>query len=231
MNPRKYHIVLLKNGEWRRSYNRLRTREWIFKSYHKILKENENVLFPQRYVNHFGIIPVKYHLCVLKRREEGDENITLRDEYGRLKEEPPIISPKPYYNEYTVLDKNPFELEETFWVYGYDSVYERKTISDIVYFLTEGLKDSKDTIRSVMAVYNKLLIYDEEKFHMVICKCQKDAQRLHHALRDAAFENKLNKKIVFLGTAAPQVASEMYEFIHEKTGWAMDKIRRTTTRP
>jgi len=53
---------------------------------------------------------------------------------------------------------------------------------------------------------------------------------LHHTLAKAARANKL-KNLLFMGTASQASISRMYDLIKEKTGWPIQKIWRTTTRP
>jgi hypothetical protein len=88
----------------------------------------------------------------------------------------------------------------------------------------------KKMTKQLIVVHNKLVLYNEDQFEMIICKCKKDAQRLHHALAKACNKNKI-KSIIFMGTATPASVSYMYDIIHENTGWPYTKIRRTSTRP
>ena len=64
----------------------------------------------------------------------------------------------------------------------------------------------------------------------MICKCKKDAQRLHHELDKAVKKSKI-KGLVFMGTASKVMIGRMYDIIQENTGWDILKIRRTSTRP
>jgi hypothetical protein len=86
------------------------------------------------------------------------------------------------------------------------------------------------TTKQIIVVHNKLLIYNENQFDMIICKCKKDAQRLHHALARATNNNNI-KNLLFMGTATQATITRLYELIREKTGWPMSKIYRRTTRP
>jgi hypothetical protein len=140
-----------------------------------------------------------------------------------------LVEEKPIFGIWTVLADSKYDLEESFWVYGYNALTERKTINDIIRILMIGLYDPRRT-KQIVIVHNKLLFYDEERFDMVICKCKKDAQRLHHALNEAATENKI-KALYFMGTAGKGMLGEYYDIIHEHTGWNYTKIWRTTTRP
>jgi hypothetical protein len=122
-----------------------------------------------------------------------------------------------------------YKVEETFWVYGYDKRNDRKTIKDIIGLLVKGMNNPKK-VKQVVVVNNKLLIHVEDQFDMVICKCKSDAQRLHHALSDAASSNKI-KNLLFMGTANKKMCGDYYQIIHKHTGWDYTKIWRTTTRP
>jgi fibrillarin-like rRNA methylase len=127
------------------------------------------------------------------------------------------------------LDDSPYNIEETFWLFGRNPKNDRVTIHDIVKLIMVGAYKKKMT-KQVIVVHNKLVIYNEEQFDMVICKCIEDAQRLHHALAKAISKNKI-KSILFMGTASQASISRMYDIIKDGTGWPMSKIWRTTTRP
>ena len=51
--------------------------------------------------------------------------------------------------------------------------------------------------KEVIVLYNKLVIYNEEQFDMVICKNKKDAQRLHHTLYEATRGLKIKNLLLF----------------------------------
>jgi hypothetical protein len=89
---------------------------------------------------------------------------------------------------------------------------------------------SKKMVKQIIVVYNKLIIYNEDQFDMVICKNMEDAQRLHHTLAKIAKKQKI-KSLLFMGTASQAMVSRMYDIIVEETGWDILKVRRTTTRP
>ena len=89
---------------------------------------------------------------------------------------------------------------------------------------------AKKMVKQIIVVHNKLLIYNENQFDMVICKNLEDAQRLHHTLAKICKKQKI-KSLLFMGTATPATISRMYDLILENTNWNIDKIRRTSTRP
>lgn len=218
-----YRIVLTKNGEYKQTLYKCQKEETAFINYRVFKKRNEGVFFPRKFINYNGIKSVEYQILIVKDIEEGDTNRYVRDHRGKLYEEQPLDG------KWTILDSAEYNFEETFWVFGHDPKTDRLTIGDIIKKLMVGAYKQK-MVKSILVVHNKLVIHNEDEFIMVICKNILDAQRLHHALAKAASKSKI-KSLLFLGTATPASVSTMYEIIHERTGWAYTKIRRTTTRP
>ena len=217
-----YRVVLICNGEYKKTLHRSKKRETCFMNYHKLIGENQSIKFPKKFINTKKIKTVKYEICVTKPTTPDDTFRILRDDYGKTYVEKPL-------GDWTILASNEYNIEETFWMYGYDSMLNRPTISDIVKKLLKDIK-KKNMVKQIIVVYNKLLIYNEEQFDMVLCKCLDDAQRLHHTLAKIAKKQKI-KGLMFMGTATPATVSRMYTLIKENTGWPIEKIRRTSTRP
>lgn len=217
-----YRIIITKNGKYEKTLHKCKKRETAFTNYWKIIDENQKVIFPKKYLNTKKIKLVKYEICVVKPTEKDDVFRTIRDDFGRTYIEKPI-------GEWTIVDSAPYQIEERFWVFGMDPKANRPTIKEVVKRLVSGAYRKKIT-KQVIVVNNKLLIYNEEQFDMVICKCKADAQRLHHALAKTAKKQKI-KSLLFMGTATPATANRLYDIIQENTGWSYTKIWRTTTRP
>lgn len=218
-----YRVVLTKDGEYKQTLYKCQTRDNAFINYRVYKKMNESVIFPRKFINYNGIKPVKYELLIVKDREEDDKNRFLRDNYGKLYEEQPLGG------IWTILDSCEYNFEETFWVWGHDPKNDRLTIGGILQKLMKNAY-SKNKVKQIIVVHNKLVIHSEEQFDMVLCKCKEDAQRLHHALHKTTKKNKI-KNLLFLGTATPATISRMYDIIHDNTNWSYEKIRRTSTRP
>lgn len=216
-----YRVVLVCNGEYKKTLHRCKTRETAFLNFHRI-KDDNKVLFPRKFVNTKGIKPVKCQIYVTKPTEDSDTFRILRDDYGKLYTEAPL-------GDWTILHSDDYEVEETFWLFGMNPKKERPTIKEIVKRLVQGAH-SKKMVKQIIVVYNKLIIYNEEQFDMVLCKNMEDAQRLHHTLAKIAKKQKI-KSLMFMGTASQVMISKMYDLIHEKTKWNYIKIRRTSTRP
>lgn len=217
----EYRVVLVANGEYKKTLHKCKTRETAFINFHKIKDENK-VLYPKKFINTGGIKPVKFEIYVTKPTEEGDSFRLLRDDYGKTYIEKPL-------GDWTILHSDNYQIEETFWVYGLDSKAERPNISEVVKRLMQGAHGKK-MVKQVIVVYNKLIIHNEEQFEMVLCKNLEDAQRLHHTLAKIAKKQKI-KSLLFMGTASKAMNGRLYDLIHDETGWPYSKIRRTTTRP
>ena len=216
-----YRVVLISNGEYKKTLHRCKTKETAFKRYHKLREENSKVMFPKRFINSNTIKPVKYQICVTKVTEEGDTFRVFRDEYGKVYIEKPL-------GDWTILAGDDYEIEETFLIYGYEGD-DRPTIKEVVKRLMQNAF-AKKKVKQILVVHNKLVVYDEDQFEMILCKNTEDAQRLHHTLAKIARKQKV-KSLMFIGTATPGTISLMYEYIMEKTGWTYAKVRRKTTRP
>jgi hypothetical protein len=217
----EYRVVLVANGEYKKTLHKCKTRETAFINFYKIKDENK-VLYPKKFINTSGIKPVKFQIYITKPTEEGDSFRLLRDEYGKTYTEKPL-------GDWTILHSDDYQVEETFWVYGMDAKAERPTISEVVKRLMQGAY-AKKMVKQVIVVYNKLIIHNEEQFDMVLCKNLEDAQRLHHTLAKIAKKQKI-KSLLFMGTASKAMNGRLYDLIHDETGWPYSKIRRTTTRP
>jgi hypothetical protein len=217
----EYRVILVNNGVYKKTLHRCKTRETAFINFHKI-KEGNKILYPKKFINTEGIKPVKYQIYVTKPTEETDTYRVLRDEYGKLYTEKPI-------GDWTILESNDYELEETFYIWGLNPKLDRPNISEIIKRLVLGAF-AKKMVKQIVVIHNKLVIYNENQFDMVICKNLEDAQRLHHTLVKVAKKQKI-KSLLFMGTAQPAQTGRLYDLIHEKTKWPYTKIRRTSTRP
>lgn len=216
-----YRVILIANGQYKKTLHRSKTLETAYNNYH-MLKENNKVFYPRKFINTNGIKRVKYEICVSKPTEDGDTFRILRDDYGKTYTEKPL-------GDWTILASDEYDVEETFWIYGNNPKADRPTINEIVKKLMVGAY-AKKMVKQIIVVYNKLIIYNEDQFDMVVCKNMEDAQRLHHTLAKIAKKQKI-KSLLFMGTASPAMVSRMYDIIHEETEWPYTKIRRTSTRP
>lgn len=219
--PKKYRVCLTKNGKYKKTLYRCDSIEGVYLNFKRIKEENAKIIFPRQYVNYGKIMPIKYEVVVTKITEEGDKFRILRDEYGKIYEEPP-------FGDWTILASAPYAIEETFWVYGKNNKTDRVTIKEIVKILVVGAY-RKNMVKQVIIAHNKLVVYNEDEFDMVICKNYDDALRLHHALAKAARKNKI-KSLLFMGTAELASIGGVYQVIKKFTNWPITRIWRKSTK-
>lgn len=217
-----YRVVLTKNGEYKKTMHKSKTRETAYINFNRIKSEGEKVFFPKKFINYKTIIPVKYEILIVKDIEDGDKNRLIRDDLGKT------VIEQPMGGIWTIIDSAPYDVEETFWVWGHCPKTDRQTIHGVLKKLMVGAY-SKTNVKQIIVVHNKLVIHSEDHFEMVICKCLEDAQRLHHRLAKATMKSKI-KGLVFMGTCNDANISTMYDVIHDNTGWAYTQIRRYSTR-
>jgi hypothetical protein len=148
----------------------------------------------------------------------------VRNDLGQLVEETTTSA------KWIIIDKHPYYMEETFWVWGFNHRSDRFDAKRIVQEILLKNIRKKHMVKQVVIVYNKLIIQsDSDDFNLIICKCQNDAVRLHNALKQAVSKSRI-KNIIFFGLAKPKQISDMYEIIMEHTGWDRMQVRRLSTR-
>ncbi len=214
----KYRVVLLVNGKYKSTLSRHYTRESAFNRFRKVKDSNNNIIFPVQHVTGDNVKKVKYTLVVTKVTEEGDKFRILRDSSGKTYEEKPL-------GDWTILDSCDYYIEESF--YKYDKGHRnRVSCMDIL----ESIININDKSTVTLIVFkNKLVIYNENYFDMIICKCQEDAQRLHHTLYNLCKKYKA-KGLLFMGTATKFSTNMMYKLIMERSGWTYRMVKKKTSR-
>lgn len=217
----KYRVILVRNGEYKKTMHKSKTLSTSKDNFNKFIEENTTVKLPQRFITTNKVEPVDYHIYMVKDIEDGDKNRLVRDKLGRLYEEEPI------FGMWTVLDDHPYQIEETFYVYSYDPVHDRKDIDFIRGLMYLDIEDQKMS-KCIVVLHNKLFIYNENQFDVVLCKCNEDALRIYNVLlKDAKSSNY--KRLIFLGEANDRMTGELYEMMMEETGWDYRRVTRTST--
>lgn len=226
-----YNIYLIKNGKQVDYFGNYKVERSAYQAYYNLLKENKNIVFPKRFLNttknHKKDTPEKfieepkYELILVKRRENGALKITtIRNEYGEY------IETQTSSDKWVVLERKPYDLEETFWVYGYNPFTQRKNFNFIVNeIVKKQILDNRRIMHMRMA-YNKLLLETNDKVDMVICKNTSDTIRLYNEIERWCERNKA-KRIVCSGRWKGK--GDCVNVIKELTGWTESKICRYTT--
>ena len=156
----------------------------------------------------------------LKEKEDSDSPFYVRDELGRNK---PVDIKS---DKWSLVHKDDFFYEEKFTVYGFKERLETKDIIKKILLR----RNKEDKIKQVNYVINKVLIYQNGDFDVVVCKNPSDARRLYKTLRKFCETNKVNN-IMFTGLVGKRNRTKLYKRIVEKTGWTINKTYRSSTRP
>lgn len=204
-------------GQSYRIYGKRKNLDSALKLYEKILKNNV-VFFGKKTLNKNDVHKeLKFYLYLLKEHESGDEEKIVRDSLGRL------IKEKFKDNRYTILNKNDFEIEETFQVYG---VKGRLTFKEII----KKLLLNSNRIKYVFYFLNKLIVEDYDNLNIVVCKNKKEARLLHDTILDFFKVNKI-KRAIFMNELKKENRKRVYEEVLKKTGWKPSRLYRNSTRP
>jgi hypothetical protein len=221
-----YVIILTNHGKQLKTICNAKTDEQIHKKLDKLLKENKKVIFPMQFNNHKHVmVEAQYELVIIKCKQDDDSEINkVRNQYGEF------VDYKTNNEDWIVIDRVDYNIEETFWVYGYHPKIQRKTYEWI--FDNMIAKDGKNKyeFKTIQVYNNKILIENNGKLDMVICKDKKDSVRFYNLTEELCKKKKL-KCILFMGDIRKSKhKSQWIQKIKDLTGWNSQKIKRTSTR-
>ena len=221
-----YKIILINHGKYKQRLETDSTETKIYKKFNKLIEESKKVIFPMRYNNEAHVMVESEHeIVIVKCKQPGDSDVNkIRDEYGKY------VNYESDDDNWIIIDRAPYYIEETFWVYGYHPKIQRKTFMWI--FENFILKDSKNKymFKSVQVYANKVLIDCNGKYEMVICKNRSDTIRLYNTLEEYARKHKC-KYVAFLGAVGRNHVTDTLDRLQKMTGWSRLKLKRNTTRP
>ena len=224
---RIYTIILTNHGKQKKTIYSDTTETKIYKKFNELLKENKNVVFPMKYNNEYHVMVESEHeLVIIKCKQEGDKDVNkVRNEYGKF------VNYETSDEDWIVIDRAPYDIEETFWVYGYHPKLQRKDFKWI--FENFIAKDGKDkyNIKTILLLKNKLLIESNNKLEMVICKNKSDGIRLYNQLEKYSKADKLKYNIFMGDLEHSKYKSDWFLKIQKLTNWNLTKIKRSSTRP
>ena len=222
-----YRIIHTNHGKYRDAVCSEATEEKIYKKFNSILEKNKKeVVFPMRYNNmEHVMVESEHELVIIKCKDELDKDVNkIKDDSGAY------VNYKTNDDDWIVIDRAAYEIEETFWVYGFHPRYQRKTFMWI--FENFILKDSKNKymFKTVVIYHNKLLVECDGKLEMVICKNKSDCMRMYNMLEEFANKRKC-KYIMFMGDIAhSKYKVDWIRKIQKLTNWPLSKVERLSTR-
>lgn len=228
--PKKYHIITTSLGKQLQDIYSSQFEEYAYQHFTKFIKEsNEKVIFPVRWLrtkdcNTF--VPADYKLMIIKKKDLGEDEVRqFRDEYGKF------VDYEASNKEWIIIEIGSYDVEEKFWVYGYNPKNDRKDFMFIFDKFIACTANDKLQFKNVVVYKNKVLIDSVTETNMVICKNHSDAIRMYNMLDELCTKKKY-KFIIFGGDETSTIHTrDWVDKIIELTGWSYDKIRRNSTRP
>ena len=214
-----YKIIIAQNGKKKKVMHKSSDIKFIKQKYFNI-KDRNKVLLPKKTNSYLKTKPVKYELILMKKWGEKDIAFLDKDELGRTMEI------KDINKKWTILFKDEYYYEETFTVFNYTS---RMTSQEIIKKIVLKNTDNK-IVKQINYLNNKLLIYQNNDFDIILCKCPADAKSLYNIIKEFC-ECKKISNIMFTDAVGDLNKTEIYKMIIEKTGWSRNKSYRTVTRP
>ena len=224
--PKKniYHIILTSNGKQIKTLYNCASEMLVNKKFDELVSKNKEIRFPVRYINIGKLVDAKYEIFIIKRNDNDKKTTKLKDENGK------IINFETNDDNWVIYDRENYDKEESFWVYGYHPVFQRKDFNWIFENLI-ATDNNKYNIKQILVFRNKLLISTTYKLDMVLCKNESDCIRLYNELEKES-KNKKVKYVIFSGDAYHSKLKEnWFDRVKKLTGWSDTKVRRKNLRP
>lgn len=219
-----WKIVLTSRGKVIKYLYYAASEEVIYDKFKIEKKKSDSVRFPVRYINIGKLVEADYEIYLIKKNEGGDDIARLKDRDGTIRQF------KTNDEDWVIYDRESYDIEENFWVYGYHPIYQRKDFNWIFDNLFKKSKSKYDLIQ-VAAFKNKLLIKRNSILNMVLCKNVSDCFRLYNELERECNNNK-RKNVIFIGDVyVGKVKKYWRDKIKELTNWNNKKILRSSLRP
>ena len=218
--PYTCKIIACINGVQRKTIGKYRTLKEAYAVFRDMKRNPPEIIFPET-VSGVRYRLVKKHEYLLIQQSDAEPTV-LRNEYGKLVQQNLTI------DGWIVVDKFPFEVEETFWVWGYHKRKERKTFLWVYENMVVN-EDEADCMKSIVIFHNKIVIRndDTEEIRFVLCKTEGDAIKFYNLIEKRVRKDKLlRKRIFFIGWCESDspLGYKLREQIHDLTGWKDKKI-------
>ena len=167
----------------------------------------------------------KYEYLILERKNDDNDVVYLRNDIGKMVEQ------KTDSEKWAIYDKFSFDVEETFWVWGYNNKNDRKTFMWIYdNILMKNISIQYSIVR-ILIYKNKIIFkYDDDTMDIVFCKTISDAIRFYNLLQDMVKKNKI-RQVFFLGqyNDITDKRRKLENDIMELTGWSKKKVQMSST--
>lgn len=216
-----YRIILTKNYQ---QYDELSYSRWMLTAYEKFnnyVEENHRDVICEKIIsqsNKQNAETVKYEILLLKKinPDEDDGVRKLRDENGLF-----VENKIKNRTTYAIIAKSDWYIPETYNVYGYNPVSDRKT-GRWIYDNIINVNCNKNNVKNVFMCDNKLIVQYDTDFDFVLCKNKSECLRLYNGLEHT--KDKHNKFVIFSGYLVDARKSWLYSELEKKTGWNRETL-------
>ena len=226
-NKRKiYSIITVNHGKRKKTICSEETEAKIYKRFNALLKENQNVIFPMRYNNEKHVMVESEHeLVIIKCKELGDSSVNkIRDDSGKF------VNYVSTDDDWIIIDRAKYEVEETFWVYGYHPKLQRKTFEWIFNEFVSKDAKNKYMFKAIHLYHNKIIIECNGELNMVLCKNKNDSMRFYNLLEEWCNKRKM-KYVMFMGDISKSKHRGYWiKRLMDLCGWSSKKVERISTR-
>lgn len=220
-DKKAYHMVIItKNHEKVATMGVTWWKTNAYELFNDLVEENRaTVKFPVKvYLNDDNEkVSVKYEILLLQKTEEEQKPFSKRNEEGKFLDSIIVDA-----DDYNILEKMEWYVEETFDVYGYHPTKDRKDFNFILNNLI--LKDlDAYSSRLVFQYLHRVIIQFNDDIEFVNCKTKSEARRLMGALEKACVSQGKGY-VTFVGNVTKsRIAQWVLNEIEEKSGWRREK--------
>jgi hypothetical protein len=205
-----YLIVLFKNKVKQRIIKKYKTSKKASDFYSSLVEKNQDVIFETKHENGK---PVEYELALLEKKGNTLFPIYTKDEFGRN------IRINFEDSDYNIVKINLYKEPELI------QDYQTKNKININTFINKYL--SKNGIKLVSKLNNKIIVQNEEFINLFTLKNESDAHRLIENLTERFVRLKRGDCMFVLDISSPQ-RKYLYTLLKEK-GFNLDYLYRKET--
>ena len=217
--PFTYKIMICRNGRKLFTVGQYRTSKDAYEAFVKEKFKSESVVLP-RMTRIDEDCTASNDECIMIQKTDSGPTV-LRNEYGKL------VEYRTNLDGWEIIDKFKYNVEETFWVWGYDNRSDRKDFTWIYDNLLIGDGFGPYEFKRVFTYRNKFLVrYDDGSLNFVMCKTEYDAVRLYNELQLKAKKEKVSQ-LVFIGDKSELTENtrKLEQELMDMTGWTLKKVR------
>ena len=228
--PRKvwdYKIISFHNGKQCGFHGKFYDPKDAYKKVKELLAESSKVVFPKMVENNEILGSSRYEYIILEKNRDGSKtNLEQRNEFGKMVEQ------RLNTDKWVILDKFSYNIEETFWVWGFNPNTERKTFQWIYENIVSAGIETKYDLKRIFLYKNKILVKDDDnEMDMILCKTQSDSVRFYNLIEEWNKKTR-NKQIFMMGSLnlPGDRKRKIEDEIMEMTGWTREKVQQSSTK-